>query len=81
MKPILSAVAVGLCALLATSCSGTTSQPPAQEQASAMKVEPLAFTQRTLANGQWVFVRECAVGDQARGGVVKDSRVDLGSAA
>lgn len=36
---------------------------------------------RTLANGQRVFVRECAVGDQARGGVVKDYRIDLGSVA
>jgi hypothetical protein len=36
---------------------------------------------RTLSNGQRVFVRECEVGDQARGGVVKDYRIDLGSAA
>ena len=36
---------------------------------------------RTLSNGQRVFVRECAVGDQARGGVIKDYRIELGSAA
>ena len=36
---------------------------------------------RTLSNGQRVFVRECAVGDPARGGVVKDYRIELGSAA
>lgn len=36
---------------------------------------------RTLSDGQRVFVRECAVGDPARGGVVKDYRVELGSAA
>ncbi len=36
---------------------------------------------RTLNNGQRVFVRECAVGDPARGGVVKDYRIELGSAA
>lgn len=32
---------------------------------------------RTLASGQRVFVRECEVGDPARGGVVKDYRVDM----
>ena len=36
---------------------------------------------RTLSDGKRVFVRECEVGDQARGGVVKDYRVELGSAA
>jgi len=36
---------------------------------------------RTHSNGQRVFVRECAVGDPARGGVVKDYRIDLGSGA
>jgi hypothetical protein len=36
---------------------------------------------RTVSNGQRVFVRECEVGDQARGGVVKDYRIDLRSAA
>lgn len=36
---------------------------------------------RTLSSGQRIFVRECEVGDQARGGVVKDYRIDLGSAA
>jgi len=36
---------------------------------------------RSLSNEQRVFVRECEVGDQTRGGVVKDYRVDVGSAA
>lgn len=36
---------------------------------------------RTLANGRRVFVRECEVGDQTRGAVVKDYRLELGSAA
>lgn len=36
---------------------------------------------RTLANGRRVFVRECEVGDQSRGAVVKDYRMELGSAA
>jgi len=36
---------------------------------------------RTLSDGQRIFVRECKVGDIARGGVVKDYRIDLGSAA
>lgn len=36
---------------------------------------------RTLSNGQRVFVRECAVGDQVRGGVIKDYRIGLESAA
>lgn len=36
---------------------------------------------RQLQDGRRVFVRECEVGDQARGGVVKDYRMDLGRAA
>jgi hypothetical protein len=36
---------------------------------------------RTLADGRRVFVRECEVGDQSRGAVVKDYRVEFGSAA
>lgn len=36
---------------------------------------------RTLANGRRVFVRECEVGDQSRGAVMKDYRLELGSAA
>lgn len=36
---------------------------------------------RQLANGRRVFVRECQVGDAACGGVIKDYRIDLGSAA
>jgi hypothetical protein len=36
---------------------------------------------RTLADGRRVFVRECEVGDQSRGAVVKDYRMELGSAA
>lgn len=36
---------------------------------------------RRLQDGREVFVRECEVGDIARGGVVKDYRIDLGSAA
>ena len=36
---------------------------------------------RQLSDGRRVFVRECEVGDAARGGIVKDYRVDLGSAA
>jgi hypothetical protein len=33
---------------------------------------------RTLADGRRTFVRACAVGDRARGGIVKDYRVRLG---
>jgi hypothetical protein len=33
---------------------------------------------RTLSDGQRVFVRECEVGDIARGGVIKDYRVTSG---
>jgi hypothetical protein len=36
---------------------------------------------RMLQSGRCVFVRECQVGDQARGAVLKDYRIDLGSAA
>jgi hypothetical protein len=36
---------------------------------------------RQLADGRRVFVRECAVGDASRGGVVKDYQVQLGEAA
>lgn len=36
---------------------------------------------RQLADGRRVFVRECAVGDASRGGVVKDYHVQIGEAA
>ena len=36
---------------------------------------------RNLHDGRRVFVRECEVGDQTRGGVIKDYQVDLGRAA
>ena len=36
---------------------------------------------RQLQDGRRVFVRECEVGDQTRGGIVKDYRVDLARAA
>lgn len=36
---------------------------------------------RQLPNGRSTFVRQCEVGDRARGGVVKDYRIDLGGAA
>ena len=36
---------------------------------------------RQLPNGRRVFVRECEVGDSMHGGIIKDYRVDLGSAA
>ena len=36
---------------------------------------------RTLRNRERVFVRECEVGDEARGGVVKDYCIDIRSAA
>lgn len=36
---------------------------------------------RQLADGRRVFVRECAVGDASRGGVVKDYHVRVGEAA
>ena len=36
---------------------------------------------RTLQDGRRVFVRECEVGDQTRGGIVKDYRMELGRAA
>lgn len=36
---------------------------------------------RTLADGRRVFVRECEVGDQDRGAVVKDYRMEIGGAA
>lgn len=36
---------------------------------------------RQLADGRRVFVRECAVGDPSRGGVVKDYQVQVGEAA
>lgn len=36
---------------------------------------------RQLADGRRVFVRECAVGDPSRGGVVKHYQVQLGEAA
>jgi hypothetical protein len=36
---------------------------------------------RRLADGRRVFVRECEVGDAARGGVVKDYSIKMGDAA
>jgi hypothetical protein len=36
---------------------------------------------RQLPDGRRTFIRECEVGDRARGGIVKDYRIDLRSAA
>ena len=54
MKKVLSAAAVSLLALVVNACSdSSTTKPPAVPV--ALKVEPLKFTERTLANGLKVY--------------------------
>ncbi len=51
---ILSLIAVSAVALVAAACSDSTTPKP-QAAAGALKVEPLKFTERTLANGLKVY--------------------------
>jgi zinc protease len=53
MKKILSAAAVSVLALVAAACSDSSTTKP--QASAALKVEPLKFSERTLANGLKVY--------------------------
>ncbi|MBL9097481.1 MAG: insulinase family protein [Alphaproteobacteria bacterium] len=56
MKPLMRALFPALAAMSLIACSEPAQKPPASESAmKTLKVEPLTFTERTLANGLRVY--------------------------
>ncbi|MEQ1753142.1 MAG: pitrilysin family protein [Micropepsaceae bacterium] len=74
MKPVIGAIVLAFGASLLTSCSGSETKVT-EPAAAAMKVEPLKFTQRTLANGLRVF----ALPDKNTANVAVHVWYDVGS--
>jgi zinc protease len=55
MKPLMRAVLPALAAMSLIACSEPAQKPPAESAMKTLKVEPLTFTERTLANGLRVY--------------------------